>query len=1076
MISGMKFRKLISLLSALALVVGTLPTVAFAASFNDTSNHWAEKPIDRWTDAKVLSGMGDGSYAPDEGMNRGQSSQVFANLLHLDTSGTTTPFSDVSPNAWYAPAIAATYKANIMKGVSATKAAPEMEVDRETFLTLFGRAVGVQEQTTSNGIANDSSSWARGIINALINKGYLKGDGNTVDAKGLMSRGSIAALLDQTVTVYADKDGGTYSGTGAGMALIVADNVTLTGEFKDVAVATDGDVTLENATVKETMSVVDGADVTLEGQTSIGDAYLNDNADNATVTVGESAAFGSDITNEADNVKIINNGEIAGDVNSTGANTEVTNNGEIGGSVTTEGNGSSINNNGTVGGDLTSGNVTNNGTVGGEVNTGTSSGTTTTPSSSGSRHSSSGSSTPSVVPSSEKYVDENGQLQAIPSTAFIVDSTNNSALDINGVAVGSTATLTGAPAGTFTWIVIDGDVTFDHRISVLGTANLVLKDGCTLTANKGIELYAGTNNDPILNIYGQSEGTGKLTATGTLDIYAGIGGIGALSVGKVTINGGIIAATGGSNSAGIGGGYNGSGGIVTINGGTVTATGGGAGAEGIGKGIGGSSSGTLMIADGISVYAESSEITSSNLSGLTAKATGPQNNVSDRARYMYAGSASSSGGGGTAAAVEYIDAAGDTQSCSQYTTVSSSASNAWSGGWYVVSGDVTISNRIYCDATIDLILTDGCTLTASKGIQVPSGSTLNIYAQSGGTGRLVATGENYNSAIGGPNGNAAGTITINGGVIVANGGSNAAGIGGGQSGAGGTVTINRGEVTANGGFYAQGIGRGNSTTAASGTLTLGTGVSVYANANSAIDTSNLPAALATGPVDNAYSTITPLRYMYVKTATATQETEVNITGVTADSATVARVTLSTPVAGLTKDNFTVTSSALSAAEVTVASATPNTKTESTDPESNTIYELTFSGSGLTANSNYTVGLTGLTSPYIAGTSGTVMWSDIAITLTGVGISSSNVIIIATVTGDNLFNNFYLSTSATSVEGALSLGNVNIDSQGAFSCTNENTGTYVESGTTYYLVYVKDKWSNDNTIVAVSGGIQATEVV
>lgn len=80
---------------------------------------------------------------------------------------------------------------------------------------------------------------------------------------------------------------------------------------------------------------------------------------------------------------------------------------------------------------------------------------------------------------------------------------------------------------------------------------------------------------------------GVITATGGTTRQhtggAGIGGGAEGSGSNVTINGGRIDATGGGNAAGIGGGYYGSGGTVAITGGSVTATGDGDGA-GIGRG------------------------------------------------------------------------------------------------------------------------------------------------------------------------------------------------------------------------------------------------------------------------------------------------------------------------------------------------------------------------------------------------------------------------------------------------------------------------------------------------------------
>ena len=168
------------------------------------------------------------------------------------------------------------------------------------------------------------------------------------------------------------------------------------------------------------------------------------------------------------------------------------------------------------------------------------------------------------------------------------------------------------------------------------------------------------------------------------------------------------------------------------------------------------------------------------------------------------------------APIPYVNANGNTAYCTTYTTVESS-STSWNSGWFVVNSNTTISDRITVSGTVNLILTNNATLTASKGITVGSDATLNIYAQTDDEatmGALVASGANdnqqYNAGIGGVDNTAAGTITINGGKINATG-KMGAGIGsGGQSGATvGTITINGGIVTAqDGDGYGAGIGGG----------------------------------------------------------------------------------------------------------------------------------------------------------------------------------------------------------------------------------------------------------------------------
>ena len=140
------------------------------------------------------------------------------------------------------------------------------------------------------------------------------------------------------------------------------------------------------------------------------------------------------------------------------------------------------------------------------------------------------------------------------------------------------------------WYTIDDDTTVSGRITVNGTAHLILRDDLILTVPKGV-----TTTGATLNIYGQRAGTGTLSASAEFT-NAGIGGTRQSAGGTVVIHGGTVTATGGQVGAGIGGGAMGTGGEVAIYGGTVTATGGQQGA-----GIGGgpqSAGGTVVIHGG----------------------------------------------------------------------------------------------------------------------------------------------------------------------------------------------------------------------------------------------------------------------------------------------------------------------------------------------------------------------------------------------------------------------------------------------------------------------------------------------
>lgn len=158
--------------------------------------------------------------------------------------------------------------------------------------------------------------------------------------------------------------------------------------------------------------------------------------------------------------------------------------------------------------------------------------------------------------------------------------------------------------------------------------------------------------------------------------------------------------------------------------------------------------------------------------------------------------------------------------------VLTSEMTSWTDGYiYTLDSDVTIGDTITVYGAVTLLLPDGFTLTASKGIIVNSGNsiTINSYGDLG-TGTLQATGVYMvnNAAIGSDSSNDAGSITINGGRVNAQGSLYSAGIGGGVNRTGGDITINGGIVNATGGYGGAGIGGGYQ--AKSGAITINGGI------------------------------------------------------------------------------------------------------------------------------------------------------------------------------------------------------------------------------------------------------------
>ena len=196
---------------------------------------------------------------------------------------------------------------------------------------------------------------------------------------------------------------------------------------------------------------------------------------------------------------------------------------------------------------------------------------------------------------------------------------------------------------------------------------------------------------------------------------------------------------------------------------------------------------------------------------------------------------------------QYYNGIGFASATAESCTPITANTTAWSSGWYIASGDVTINARVEATGDVHLILEDGCTLTINGGIHLPANSSLTIYGQGEGSGKLeaIANSEYWsggNAGIGGNGGHStpgeiSGDVTIHGGQIIvkgssatSNNGGGGAGIGGGggagpyggPGGNAGSVVIYGGTVTASGGAGGwiggggAGIGGGGSGTGANG--------------------------------------------------------------------------------------------------------------------------------------------------------------------------------------------------------------------------------------------------------------------
>ena len=337
----------------------------------------------------------------------------------------------------------------------------------------------------------------------------------------------------------------------------------------------------------------------------------------------------------------------------------------------------------------------------------------------------------------------------------------------------------GNAANTEGWYCVNSDVNFTDYVNFNDQmVNIILCDGFTLNSNTTKNEFAISADNGSLTIYGQTLGTGTLTAYSKN--YSAI-----YSINNIDINGGAINATSGYNN-GI---Y--ARGNITIRRGNIKAK---EGSQGNGIRATTITLGCATTADriyatsynGTVVVADGQTLTDGNSAHTYANTlTDEQKNAIKKKTMMKA-----------LGNVSYIDENGQEQICNNYKILSDGILTATlhsigmtgQDTWYVASGNYTL-NATYLETSghVHIILCDGASFTVngSDSYGIDATDNLTIYGQSQSTGTLTA---NVANASGKALYISSGNLVVNGGVVSAHGGEYG-------------IYINNGNLTVNGGSF-----------------------------------------------------------------------------------------------------------------------------------------------------------------------------------------------------------------------------------------------------------------------------------
>ncbi|MFC5404381.1 DUF4838 domain-containing protein [Cohnella soli] len=245
------------------------------AAASDLAGHWAEPQIADWLDKGLLKGFPDGTVRPDQTITRGELAAL-VNRAFGWVEAADIRFADLATTNWAYSDIAIAIKSGYLQGYADGTIRAQEKVSRQEAAVVIARLLQYDLTKNTAGAeaftdAAQMASWSKGAIGAAAAKNLIKGykDGS-FKPKAVITRAELIVVLDRAMAerevVYSQA--GTY-GPASGTQSITGDvtisvpgvtlrNMKITGNLTVAEGVGEGDVFLDNVTVKGTTTVKGG--------------------------------------------------------------------------------------------------------------------------------------------------------------------------------------------------------------------------------------------------------------------------------------------------------------------------------------------------------------------------------------------------------------------------------------------------------------------------------------------------------------------------------------------------------------------------------------------------------------------------------------------------------------------------------------------------------------------------------------------------------------------------------------------------------------------------------------------------
>ena len=174
------------------------------ADFSDvSSSDWFYDAVNYVFSKGIMVGVTENSFAPNSSLTRAMIVQMLYSLEGSPEVTGTAPFTDVAIGQWYTNAITWAASNNIVSGMGDGTFAPNNNITREqlamilyNYAQLKGNAVTASGNLAAFTDGNEVSDWAETAVRWAVGEGLMSGKGNGVlDPVGTTTRAEAASMF-----------------------------------------------------------------------------------------------------------------------------------------------------------------------------------------------------------------------------------------------------------------------------------------------------------------------------------------------------------------------------------------------------------------------------------------------------------------------------------------------------------------------------------------------------------------------------------------------------------------------------------------------------------------------------------------------------------------------------------------------------------------------------------------------------------------------------------------------------------------------------------------------------------------